>query len=316
MKNLRLLALATGALVVPTGFLLGACSSDDTVITPDSGTDAQVDSPGPDVQVDTGPGDAGPDAFDGGYKVDTFAAQVAEEMCGSLTRCCFGNANVPDGGAVDGGTFNKEQCVRVYKAVGFESSLQGESAAADENLEVDQVAAADCLSKIDALMCNLTGASLQEIRTACFAAIKGKLGNGQPCRASIECQKGHFCLPSADAGAADGGVVGACAPLRAQGQSCDIYQGGSDEEDSVRDEQACSWRGSGDTNLRCASYDFVNDQYKPRNQWTCEPTVANNQGCNSTVWCAQGICNPDNNYVCESPIEYFNQFSCEAVVNP
>lgn len=331
MKNLRLVVFLGGTTFVASASMLVACSSDDTVVTvtPDSGDTGTPDGGKADVDTtDANQPDTNP-PFDGGFKPATFAGNVAEALCNTLTRCCFNQNDVPDGGAVDGGKFDRSRCVDIYKDLGFEGSLVGEDEAMLANVTLDQTKAADCIAKIDALQCNLTGADLKAARSVCFGALAGKLAPGQPCRASLECAPGNFCLPLADGGVpadggADGGapVIGQCAALRAQGQNCSIVEtNAADYDSNVLDsnvaEEACSYRGGGDTNLRCASYDPVGQDYKSRDQWTCETTVANDEVCNSTVWCSNGICDPTNgDYVCRSPVVYFTPEGCGSFVKP
>lgn len=334
MKNLRLFVFASSSLVVAAAGVLAACSDDDTAATvtpPDASTDTggRIDG---NVKPDTGGEDGGTDSgtdsgVDAGLKLDTFADLIANSLCNTLTKCCFGNANVPDGGAVDGGTFNRSRCVDVYSDLGFENSLIGSDAITKGNVTLDQNKGAECLAKIANLTCSLTGADLKAARAACFGALTGKLGANQPCRASLECAPGNFCLPDADAGTSDAGagsvVIGKCAPLRGQGGNCSIVDttGSCADQNCVYDqsildsniaEEACSYRGGGDTNLRCSSYDPGTDTYNARNLWTCQPTIANDQGCNSTVWCSNGICDPTQAYQCKSPVTYFTPDSCNS----
>jgi hypothetical protein len=329
MKHLRLITFSTASFIVTAGLVVAACSSDDTVVP---GTDAGPVEAGTDVKQPPGE-DASTDApndnnvdTDAGLTTQNFFRRVAEEVCGALTQCCFGKSDVPDGGAVDGGTYNAGKCVGVYRRVGFESSNIGVDAILPTNVEIDQVKGKECLEKIDKLVCNQTGATLQDVRAACFAAIKGKVTNGADCRTTMECATGLFCNPvgaTPDGGAVDAGpdggaggtIIGKCAPLRTQGQSCNIFDTGNDDNDSQTNEDACSYRGSGAPPLRCDSYDFGAGAYKPRNQWTCQPTVSNGQGCNFTSWCKDGICNPENGYKCESPLKYFGGPACSFVLN-
>ena len=127
----------------------------------------------------------------------------------------------------------------------------------------------------------------------------GARDTGQPCTAAIECKPGLFCNPESKK----------CEALRGDGGACGIYRtpdaGPVDiERDSYKSEEACSWRGSADTKLRCSSYNFVADQYRPYDEWTCQPQVALGESCNDTRWCADSICNVDG-YRCESPVPYF-----------
>jgi hypothetical protein len=207
--------------------------------------------------------------------------------------------------------------LKAYAAPGFESSQWESDALKFGNVTLDQAQGKDCLDKIAVMSCSLTGAALKSIRTACFGALTGTLPANQPCRTSLECAPGLFCNPDVDPNVSDAGnvVYGKCAPLRGSGGACNIVG------DAVKDfiaslyaEEACSYRGGGDTNLRCASYDPVGDDYKPRNEWTCQPTVGNDAGCNTTVWCSDGVCPLSAPFVCQSPLQYFTE--CSSYVMP
>jgi hypothetical protein len=314
MKNLRLVAIATGTLFVTTSAVMVACTSDDTAVSNDAGTEASADTGAPDTSTpdtstpDTSTPDTGTDA---GLKLETFAAEVGAAMCNALARCCFGNAKVPEGGA-DGGNFDTAHCQQLYKDIGFENSDVGQSALTSGNVTIDQAKGADCLAKIDTLACSLTGPAMQTIRTACFGAIIGKVANGSSCRSSIECATG-YCDPTGDAGTTDGGT-GSCAPLLAQGANCSVFSTGRIDKDAIQDEEACSYRGSGTPGLRCNSLDSTGNYNLDRTQWTCQPTIGNTAAfCNSTVWCASGLCDPDS-YTCVSPAQYFSKYSCQAEI--
>lgn len=325
MNKLRTFVFASSAASMILAGTLVACSSDDDPIIsndaggpdgskpdvadrPDASDEDVVDSGKPDVVTDSG------------LKVETYADQVANTLCNALTRCCFGNSNVADGGIVDAAayeadaasTFNRNECIGLYETLGFESSNVGLETT-KSNVVVNQAKGADCVAKINTLACNLDGASLKTIRAACFGALEGQLANGAPCKATLECNSGAFCL---GAGTSDAGtpLTGTCAPLRTQGQSCDIQNTGTDSTDSNAAEVACSHRGGGSNNLRCASYDPTTGAYKTdRAGWTCEPAVANGEICNTTVSCLNGICDPGDNfdkYTCEPVLTYFNKFAC------
>lgn len=331
MNKLRVFFFVGSSVALSSGLVLVACSSDDNAvtITPDGGADTGGGG-GNDSSTDkdTGGKDAGVDAneggpFDAGLKIDSWARTMAEAMCDYTTRCCFGQTNVPDGGALDGGgTFNRAKCVDLLTEFGFEGSTIDDDAIALGNVTFDQAKGKSCLDSIAALPCSLTGAQLKTTRAVCFGALTGKVTNGQPCRSSIECAPGHYCNPDSDAGfvGGDGGepgsfVVGKCAPLSGVGGNCSMLETGgpgSNEEinDSLRSEEACSYRGSADTNLRCETYDFDAGAYRPRSEWKCAAQVAKGQGCNSTAWCADGICDPIANYVCASPVTAFSPANC------
>jgi len=307
--------ILTGALV--------ACSSDDTVVTDDAGSDVNT-SPdtsrvdGSDTDVDAGVADTGTDVHvDAGLKVETYDEQVANTLCDSLTRCCYANGNVPDGGAVDaggpdgGGFFDRASCLSIYIALGFESSNVG-LAQTTKNVVVNQAKGAECIEKLKTLACDLDGVTLKGIRSACFAALEGQLKVGDTCTATIECGKGSFCSGTT----VDGGFVGTCAPLRTQGQNCSLQNTGSEDEQEGPDtnvgETACSHRGGGDTGLRCSSWDPGTGLYNDdRATWTCQPQVADGEFCNTTVSCATGVCEPGV-YVCKPVLAYFNESACFA----
>jgi hypothetical protein len=319
MKNLRLYALLACCSSIAFAGLVAACSSDDdvTTSTPDGGPEASKPDTG--GGTDSGGGtDTGTDApFDGGIVPTNFSNDVANAICNALTRCCYGNANVPEGGAVDGGTFDRPECLKVYKDLGFQGSLVGNPEISGGKVEIDQTKGAECLQKINTMQCNINGTDFKAIRKSCFDAVKGKVAAGQPCKGSIECAPGTFCNPTPDAGfpAGDSGtepfrVPGTCTALKANGQPCSVTDAGPSEFiDSLMAEYACSYRAGGDTNLRCASADDAGN-YLPRDEWKCAATVGNEQYCNSSAWCADGVCDPESGYVCKSPIQYFNSDNC------
>jgi hypothetical protein len=320
-RQLRFFAFAG---VVSSGALaaiVAACGGDDTIVTNtglDSGTDAGTPTP----PEDTGaPFDAGiPDALPDHFEIPDFVSLIESTMCSALTKCCFGNANMPDGGIIDGGPFSGKaysglRCLDAVKDLGFEFSAVGSDLVDGGTVLVSAPAANDCIAKLNALTCNLTGSELQAIRASCFAAFDGQRDAGAPCVASIQCPLGAFCDMGPGGGGPDSGP-GTCTPLRADGGSCGVFHdvnGLNDNvTDSIKDEEACSTRGSGDTHLRCQSYDFGINDYPDAASWICQPTIANGEPCNSTVWCASGICDP-NDFICKSPLDYFAA-NCSSVV--
>lgn len=324
MKNLRLFALLGSSLLVSSALILVACSDDDTAVTvtpPDGSTETStpdVSRPDSDTEEDgSTKTDAGTDS---GINVQNWSRVIGEEFCDYLTKCCYGQANVSDGGALDGGgTFNRGKCVGTAGEFGFEGSNIDEDTIALGKVKVDQAKAKECLDKIGALPCSVTGAQLKAARAACFGALTGTVANGQDCRSSLECAPGHFCNPSSpEAGPPDGGVgiIGKCAPLRGSAGLCNLYLTDDEINDSLRAEEACSYRGSADTNLRCDSWNPDAGVYNARDDWKCAPTVANGEGCNSSAWCSDGICEPDPDagfyYRCVSPAAVIQQSSCPA----
>lgn len=321
MKQLRLFALASIAVLVPTGGLLLACGDDDTVVN--GGSDSGFPETGTvDANADTGTGDGGSDAdADAPFTPETFAPSLAETICSSLSRCCYGS-DVADGGAVNGGDggvtgiFDRGACGEFYRSFGFEGSATGSDRIQFGNVEIDQAKANDCIAKVKALPCDLTGNVFQDTRAACFAVYKGKQAIGQPCRSPIECASGYCNGDIADSGVEDAGaVVGVCTALAGDGGGCGLHT-----TDPGVSEEACSTRGSGDTKLQC---DYVESfgatpqdppTFKDPSEWTCRPALANGEVCFTSQWCASGYCN-EATFTCESPTRIFTpQGSCAGFV--
>ncbi len=311
MKKLRLYAFGSTFLFVLGTGLLGACGDDTVVSITDAGfdgsTDATSDAPViPDGSVDSGR-DADASTIPTPRSATELARAIESTLCGSLTRCCFDNGNVPDGGAVDGGTYNGAACRDLFRGLGFEfSSIGIDKVDAGAVIGIDEAKAAQCLSSINALKCSLESPELVAARTLCFDALVGKKTANAACTASVECGKGLYCDTSVNGGT--------CTALKPQGGPCGFVNTGNEEADSYVAEEACSWRRSGDTQLHCESYDYNAAAYKPRNEWTCQPAVNAGQGCNSTVWCKDSICEFPS-YVCESPNQYFSYY-CGRVITP
>lgn len=328
MKNFRIYALMTGSVLLTSGALLMACGDDDDLPpdTIDAGGDgSRPDGSRPDATPeDTGAPDAAPDVRDGGrtdaavdagydsgiHDAGTFdgggpsyATTLAERLCSSLAKCCYGNA-LPDGGAVDGGTFDRVDCLRVYSDLGFERSNEAYTGVDAGSVTVDSAKAALCLAKVDAIACSLDGNALADIRKTCFEALVGKLKAGDTCEASVECADGLFCNPG----------TAKCEALKKQGEPCAVYttaQMASDDRAAYESEIACSWRAGANTGMHCASYDYTNNRYFARAQWTCQPNVALGSGCNDSSWCqVGGVCDPTAGFVCKTPVTYFNSNVC------
>jgi hypothetical protein len=307
MKKLRFLAGCTAVLIGGLG-VLAACSDDDTDVAPTDnadGGDANV-KPDGSPPLDAG-GDTTVDAppFDAGLKLDTYPVQVADGICRSYARCCFNNANLEAGAPVDGGTFDQTRCLDVFRRFGFESSNLDFDLVDGGNVALDQKAAADCLTKLGALSCGaLTAAEFQAARALCFSAFQGTLAAGQACKSSIQCGAGLFCKTG------DGGASGTCEALRPADAGC-----GDFTSDTVRANEACSYRASGKPDLHCDVYDFTKFDYRDAGDWKCVPGVANGKGCLFASWCASGQCNPQD-LMCEDPLPYFSANSCKFYVKP
>jgi hypothetical protein len=290
MRNqLRLLVLLGGASVVAGATFLVACG-DDTSVTTDAGADAQSDAP----TTDAPPGDGGADTappFDGGFKVDTFDKTIAEEICKSLARCCYGNPTPPDGG-VDGGSFDKGACEAAFIRIGFEGSNANTEFRDGGKVGLDQVAADSCITKIKAMTCDLPGAEFKTIRAACFSAYAGTVAAGGACKEAIECQPGHFCK-----GAGDGGT-GVCEALRPLNGNC-----GDFTTDPAQGDRACSYRAGGGTGNYCDFYDIGGGVERDPADWKCASAGAAGSDCASSLWCSDTICSGAG--TCVTPDMYF-----------
>jgi hypothetical protein len=81
-------------------------------------------------------------------------------------------------------------------------------------------------------------------------------------------------------------------------------------DDSYAAEESCSWRGGGDTNLACTSVDQATGLYKAnRAEWTCETPIGDGGACNTSVSCADGLCDTDT-FTCVPVLQYFNANAC------
>lgn len=323
MKHpLRLFAFASLGTTALFGTLVIACGDDDTDLTPTPTLDSgQPDTSTADVV--TPEEDAGADAdASAPLTYEQVLTGVASEICGSIARCCFTGQNIPDGGPVDaavygdGAVYDAPKCQNQVRLSGFEFSSVGAGAADGGTVTVNEAKARECFDRLRVLSCSLPAAELATARAACFAALNGTLPSGSDCTGSLQCGTGQFCDPTKKDAGAGTGIQGTCQPLRAQGESCDVFNSGDDFTDSLSDEEACSTRGGGDTGLRCDTWQGVAGGYLPRNQWTCQPTLALDSECNSTVQCNGGICDEGNgDFVCRTPVEVL-LLQCNNVVTP
>ena len=291
MSKLRLFGLFYLVPFAAYGVALAACSDGDSVILDDAG----VDSPNSDTGTDPAEagGDTGIDSgYDAGLKTDTFGEDLANAMCDSLSRCCFG-APTPDDGGVDGGTFNRGACLNFYRQFGFSGSNRGSEFRDGGRITLDQVKADDCLKRVKALTCDTPGTEFQAARTACFGAFTGTVAVGSGCADNIECAPGAYCR-TADAG--DGGM-GTCTDLVPTGGNC-----GSTGDPTLA-EQECSARQSGEPN-HCAFYEFNTDTVLDPSEWVCVPPENVGGRCVTNTWCQNSLCD-DNTFACVTPSNYF-----------
>src|SRR5262249_37165394 len=150
MNRLRLIALAAGTVVATGSLLLVACSSDSSATGggPEAGPDGISPSPvppGTPPSIMAGGHDSAP-PFDGG--IIDFVGELANALCDTAARCCFGNA---DAGTVDGGTFDRAACLTGYRAFGWENSSQYMAQTDAGSLTLDNQKAGDCLAGVEGL---------------------------------------------------------------------------------------------------------------------------------------------------------------------
>jgi hypothetical protein len=322
---LRLALFSASSLAIGTAVLI-ACSSDDNVITnngtPDSST-PDNDSSTPTFDSGGSP-DAGGDASPVSVPItlDNFAQLAAEVHCKSLARCCFGNANLDGGARVDGGAgvdagYDQASCIANYRATGFASSNPpGGVDAGPLFVKLDQTAAASCLAKIAALSCGeLSAADYKAARDTCHQVITGVGDAGAFCDDSVQCRTGHFCDKSL------GGDAGKCDVLRGLDASCGDTTDPLLTPDNAAQfaEEACSYRGSGDTGNHCEFYDFLANDFAPQGEWKCAGGRANAEDCANTAWCQSAVCyapTDNDTPTCLASEPYFNQDTCAIYVSP
>lgn len=274
-KRLTFVALALSS-VSGAAAALAACSSDDSVGTPDGGTPegGGTDSPSGDTGTDGGT-DASPDTFvpvDAGSLSD-FIKFNAEATCARIRDCC-GPA-----------TFDDAKCLGVFKDYGWNGSLSDltvSGVATGGKVTYDPAAGTECLTSIRNIQCvNTPVAVYKTINDKCFAAAKGTAALASPCRSNAECVPTAYCdLTNADAGV--------CTALKATGAEC-APAGGE-----------CAYR-EGPGPSRCLDVDG-------NGTYNCGPTIPNGQACGVTDYdCASGSCfvDPDGgNTTCENKANF------------
>lgn len=302
MKNhLRLIVLFGSATLLSGAAFLVACS-DDTSVTTDAGTDGGLEAKSDAPVSSDGGTDTGVDAsFDGGFVLDTFDELMATELCKSLARCCYGTTTPAEGG-IDGGSFDRASCETQFGKLGFEGS--NISTFRDGgNVNLNQAAADNCITKIKAATCNLPGSEFKAIRDACFSVYTGKLGASAACKGSSECQLGFFCK-----GANSDGGSGVCTAIRAVNGPC-----GDFSDDPVAADEACSYRRGGAPGNYCKFYEFDGGAYLDAGDWKCTAPLGAGSACATSLWCDQSICDISIAPTCVTPDKYFDQ-TCSVFV--
>jgi hypothetical protein len=293
MKNLsfRLLAMLSGGVVAAAGVVM-ACSSDDTIVTNpdasplDGGKEGSSDADtNEDAKTDV------KEPLDAGLTPANFAGLVADALCRGYAKCCFGNENLDAGAKVDAGDagYDQQGCLKFYQSTGYTGSSTGLLEADESKYTIDQTKGAECLQKLKSLACGAINATEHKaIRSACFNAIVGKLGAGQPCVDSAECTPGNFC----NKGAAPDGGAGVCEAVRAANVACGNTQDPvlAPEYAAAYADEVCSYRAGGDS--YCTYFTFNPDGgegwFNAKADWKCKAGQATGSDCANDSWCAAG----------------------------
>jgi hypothetical protein len=252
----------------------------DAQVTDAQVTDAQVDAAAPkdagaDAAETADAADAAIvffDAGEAGLSVATFTTEIAQALCQGLARCC----TVPNGSS-----FDMAGCINTQMTTNFNT---GANVADSGDLTLDPVKAQACLNDLASVNCAATtGTDTVKEFDDCYTALSGTLTTGAPCVKSVECVQSDFCdLPT------DGGATGTCQPMRTSGEPCGDFGSRS----LVQSEEACSYRGSGNTGLRCANVDLATLTVLDAGTWVCSPEVAPDSGCGFAVDCTTRLCDP------------------------
>lgn len=249
------------------GFI--ACSDDTPTPgtdsgAPDSTTDAaidhQTDAPSVDGGADADAAETAPDAAEASTILpQELPARVTAAYCQHLRSCCA---------SFDAGTFDQARCEQILMSSGgyLQMNIAANEGALDGgHIAYDPAAASACLADIAAIDCTSDpSAHWMKTRGDCWAAIKGSLDGGAPCKSSFECAPGDYCK---GVGANDGGK-GSCVALEEAGAPC-----GSNF--------ACTYQQNGLTPpLWC----------DPGAGSTCAAQKAVDEACTQDMQCASGVC--------------------------
>jgi hypothetical protein len=197
---------------------------------------------------------------------------MAAAECQKLAACCNNTA-----------AFDMTTCERQVLPNGYSGAITDSLAYLDGGvLTFDPAKAQACLNDLAAIDCGLnevTAALQASLLDDCTAAVTGTLTVGATCASSIQCLTGEYCDTPTDGGA------GQCALLQTAGGSCSF---GTQTAESS--ESACSFRGSGDTALRCANADVNAHALLEAGSWVCAPAGAADAGCNLDDDCVTRLC--------------------------
>ena len=296
MRNLRRVLVVLGGVVgcASTGAVAEVgCGGDDTHALPiEAGSDVTtMDTFRPDVQVNETSTqdvvDSGVADVDAAVAIPPFLTEVATAFCNKVAACCA--AQLPDGAA-----FDSAACIAVNTGVGYQGTALGAGVLLGAGtLSYDSAKAAACLNDINAIDCTgnvITTTQQKTILTDCTAAVFGTFAAGATCTESVECAAGMFCATASDGGPA----VGTCVPLRGDGGACGDFGDIPLETDYGLSEEACSYRRTGNTGLRCDNADPNTGAVYDGGPavWTCKPAADIDGGCNFDQDCTSGLCDP------------------------
>jgi hypothetical protein len=290
---------------IAAGVTAVGCSGGGSQETPEGGPDGtsdapHADGPVPDVQVNDVQGDvkdSGVADVDSSAAIPPFLTEVATALCGKLKACCTT--------VVDSGTFATASCVAAVTQAGYGGTALGAAPLLEAGvLTYDPTAATACLSDIAAIDCTGNVITTQQqiaILTDCTQAVHGTGASGSNCLESIQCATGMFCDMPQDAGTIQ--PPGTCKPLRSDGGTCGDFGdiptpactgGGSSAPcDYGLSEEACSYRRTGNTGLRCNNADpTTGNTVQPISSWTCAPADPVGGGCNQNQDCVSQLCDP------------------------
>lgn len=339
MKSLRRYGVAFLALAFGTGILI-ACGDDDSVLlqvadggidgakpdsannldsssrvdavaedsatsdaTSDAGADVGPSDASKDVQadVDLPPIDAGGPGDDASALAFEFPQRVAQEICRTTARCCFGDGNTQGDASVDGGTYDATKCYNLYYPNGFNLSNPGTSVDYGK-LTYDAAKAAECLGRIQVLACGANAAEYRAVVAACYAALEGNGGAGAACKLNSECQPGFFCNTSV--------AGGTCEAIRGSGAACGDWTTNASQAQGT-----CSTRFSGAPPRFCKTLDESGNA-ADASTWTCNDARSLGSVCWNNSWCdGNGVCSPSGSGLsCQPFITIFNQSGCNLFV--
>jgi hypothetical protein len=277
--------------------------TDQSTTQPDVLAQPDVSHPateaGPDVGAPDGDAGSNVRGFEGGAA--SFPAQLAASVCGFIANCCGTTATAP--------TFNAAACDSTVLPGGFQGSATGANLFDGGNIAFNAATAQACLDDFARVDCSTNQAPspiVAQIYKDCFGAYSGLLAVGAPCKATIECAPGGFCLP-ADGGVGDAGAIGLCQTIAGSGAACGLL-GTSSASQNV-----CSYRGSGNTGLFCKSYTSSDASATTTSlgiaSWACEPQEPLGTSCLQNEDCASFGC---HSHQCATTILGVGASTCTA----